>query len=145
MYFIDFSKIKLYYSQNKIYTLIKLSGIVLKSIQKVCNNKQHILHFRWFVIDVTWFFCSQRMFVVDTPVRDGQEFAHDKSKGESIIIVSVISCIVLLIALMISYVIIKREKIWKTRTRERSMDYQIEAYSCDLVTNENIMGHTGCK
>ena len=85
------------------------------------------------------------MFVVDTPVRDGQEFAHDKSKGESIIIVSVISCIVLLIALMISYVIIKREKIWKTRTRERSMDYQIEAYSYDLVTNENIMGHTGCK
>ena len=85
------------------------------------------------------------MFVVDTPVRDGQEYAHDKSKGESIIIVSVISCIVLLIALMISYVTIKREKIWKTRTRERSMDYQIEAYSYDLVTNENIMGHTGCK
>ena len=85
------------------------------------------------------------MFVVDTPVRDGQEFAHDKSKGESIIIVSVISCIVLLIALMISYVTIKQEKIWKTRTRERSMDYQIEAYSYDLVTNENIMGHTGCK
>lgn len=85
------------------------------------------------------------MFVVDTPVRDGQEYAHDKSKGESIIIASVISCIVLLIALMISYVTIKREKIWKTRTRERSMDYQIEAYSYDLVTNENIMGHTGCK
>ena len=85
------------------------------------------------------------MFVVDTPVRDGQEYAHDKSKGESVIIASVISCIVLLIALMISYVIIKREKIWKTRTRERSMDYQIEAYSCDLATNENIMGHTGCK
>ena len=85
------------------------------------------------------------MFVVDTPVRDGQEYAHDKSKGESIIIASVISCIVLLIALMISYVIIKRETIWKTRTRERSMDYQIEAYSCDLATNENIMGHTGCK
>ena len=85
------------------------------------------------------------MFVVDTPVRDGQEYAHDKSKGESIIIASVISCIVLLIALMISYVTIKQEKIWKTRTRERSMDYQIEAYSYDLVTNENIMGHTGCK
>ena len=83
------------------------------------------------------------MFVVDKPARDGQEYAHDKSKGESVIIASVISCIVVLIALMISYVIIKWERIWKTLALERSMDCQIEAYSCDVVTNENIMGYTG--
>ena len=85
------------------------------------------------------------MFVVDTPVHDGQEYVHDDSRGESIIIASVISCIVLVIALMISYVIIKRERIWKTRSLEQLLDYQIEAYSCDLVTNENIMDYTGCQ
>ena len=85
------------------------------------------------------------MFVVDTPVGDSQEDVNDDSKEESIITASVISGIVLVIALMISYVIIKREKIWKTRSLEEFSDYQIEAYSCDLVTNENIMGYTDCQ
>ena len=85
------------------------------------------------------------MFIVDAPVHDGQEYAHDKSKEESITIASVMSCIVLWIALLISYVIIKQGRIWKTRALERFMDYQIEAYSCDLVTNENIMGYIGCQ
>ena len=47
------------------------------------------------------------MFVVDAPVHDSQEYARDDNRGESIIIASVISCLVLLIVLMISYVIIK--------------------------------------
>ena len=75
-----------------------------------------------------------------TTVKNSANNHHDLNKQQQVIISATLPCIILPAALLISYVIIKRQRKW-LKNQQLLMNDQIEAYSASPLATDNIIYH----